>query len=270
MLPKVIHYFYILLLFLEKESENLMPTYKSFAELKALARMQMRGNNTALIGAFLLQELIALLASSLLIVFIPGTDTASTILSFVVSLVLQLLIGIVQIGAHLLFLHAACNMRCQISDLFSAFRSNTDKAIKVQIPLVLISAICSLPSTIYSWHIGYTEDYTLLMNSYLIMIGGLLVNAFIMLFLFPLLYLYLDFPDQEIDELYRKSVSIMKGNKLRLFLLELSFIPAMLLGFVTCGLALFWVIPYRNVTLTNFYLDIMSQRNKQQQTDNFF
>lgn len=246
-----------------------MPHYKSFAELKALARMQMRGNNTALIGAFLVQELIAFFSSLLIVVFIPGVDTTSSILSFIVSLVLQLLLGIVQIGAHLLFLHAACNMNCQISDLFYAFKNNTDKAIKVQIPLVVISAICSLPSTIYSWHIGYTEDYTLLMNSYLIMIGGLLINAFIMLFLFPLLYLYLDFPDQEIDELYRKSVSIMKGNKLRLFLLELSFIPAMLLGFVTCGLALFWVIPYMNVTKTNFYLDIMSQRNKQQQSDSY-
>ena len=52
----------------------------------------------------------------------------------------------------------------------------------------------------------------------------------------------------------------MKGYKMDLFLLELSFIGWWLLVLVTLGIASLWVIPYIKVTEANFYLDIKKEK----------
>lgn len=55
-----------------------------------------------------------------------------------------------------------------------------------------------------------------------------------------------------IDSMTR-SVQLTKGNKGKLFLLELSFIGWYLLSYITLGIGLLWVIPYYQQTLTNAY-----------------
>lgn len=45
-------------------------------------------------------------------------------------------------------------------------------------------------------------------------------------------------------------------------MLYLSFVPSFLLSIFTCGITLIWVLPYMSMAETNFYLDMMSVRNK--------
>jgi hypothetical protein len=42
----------------------------------------------------------------------------------------------------------------------------------------------------------------------------------------------------------------------------LSFVPLMLLSVFTLGIALVWVVPYMKMTAADFYLDLMSVRNR--------
>ena len=57
-------------------------------------------------------------------------------------------------------------------------------------------------------------------------------------------------------EAVTESVRLMHGNKMRLFLLGLSFFFWMLLVMVTFGLAGLYVIPYMSQATANFYLEI--------------
>jgi uncharacterized membrane protein len=57
-------------------------------------------------------------------------------------------------------------------------------------------------------------------------------------------------------EAMKESARIMKGNKLKYIMLNLSFIGWSLLGAITFGIGLIWIIPYYNITLANFYKDI--------------
>ena len=50
----------------------------------------------------------------------------------------------------------------------------------------------------------------------------------------------------------------MSGNKMRLFLLDLSFIGWFLLGLITFGIAFLWITPYWNTARAAFYEDLMS------------
>lgn len=71
-------------------------------------------------------------------------------------------------------------------------------------------------------------------------------------------YILAENPDLGAREALRMSEEMMKGHKMELFVLELSFIGWHLLGLVTFGLAYIWVVPYYCATHTNFYNSIKS------------
>ncbi|MFD1418909.1 DUF975 family protein [Companilactobacillus keshanensis] len=56
-----------------------------------------------------------------------------------------------------------------------------------------------------------------------------------------------------------KSRQLMDGNKWRYFVLQLSYIGWYLLGYITFGIALIWVIPYVCMTNANFYKDLVER-----------
>lgn len=246
-----------------KKESNRMREYKSFSKLKFLAREQMRGTTTTLVCAFLLQELIVFAATTVALSFVPGNDSISNIVYYIVTFIIQLLSGILQAGCCLLYLHAACGMKASVSDLFYCFSNSPDKAIKIQCPLAILNCICMLPSDYMLWKMpSNTLDYNMMMTTYLVTIVCSLVYFVITLGFFPVFYMMLDFEDFSVRDIFTKSWEFMKGQKMRYFLLQLSFFPLIFLSIFTCGIALLWIMPYMNMTSTNFYLDLMAYRNK--------
>jgi len=57
----------------------------------------------------------------------------------------------------------------------------------------------------------------------------------------------------------RQSAKLMKGNKWRLFCLDLSFIGWVLLAACTCGIGMFFLIPYTQTAAAVFYDDITNR-----------
>lgn len=52
----------------------------------------------------------------------------------------------------------------------------------------------------------------------------------------------------------------MRGNKAKLFFLDLSFLGWMLLcTYCTCGIGIFFVVPYMNAAHANFYLELLER-----------
>lgn len=54
-------------------------------------------------------------------------------------------------------------------------------------------------------------------------------------------------------EAIKKSKLMMQGNKMRFFLLTLTFIGWYLLAMLTLGIGFLWLVPYVQVTLAKFY-----------------
>ena len=69
-------------------------------------------------------------------------------------------------------------------------------------------------------------------------------------------YVLADNPDFTAREALRESKKIMKGHKMDLFILELSFIFWNILVSLTFGLAAIYVVPYKNAVIANFYNSI--------------
>lgn len=97
----------------------------------------------------------------------------------------------------------------------------------------------------------YTLGWTLL----LIIPGLVKQYSYAMTF-----YILAENPNMTANEAITESRQIMDGHKFELFVLQLSFIPWLLLCCVTFGIAYIYVIPYMSLTMTNFYHNIKRQQ----------
>lgn len=249
-----------------------------------------------ILGTLILKFTITFIVSNITSVLAPIDTMIGLIISFILMFLVDAAASILSVGASLVFLKVACNMRTSIDDLFCGFRENTANILKIGTVIALIESICSIPPTIASMQYSnivnslpifkeadaYTmgpflmgdiinsdeliEAYSVLSSASLRLIVIALVCTLISLVLtlpfFPAFFMLLDFPGWSATNILKMSFDVMHGNKMRLFALYLSFIPAYLLGFFTCGLSLIWVIPHLHMTLANFYLDLMAVRNR--------
>lgn len=81
-------------------------------------------------------------------------------------------------------------------------------------------------------------------------------------------YLLAEYPDRTSKEIFAESKRLMKGNKWRAFLLDLSFVGWNLLATITCGiLSIFFVNPYQSQVNANFYVAVTLEKQPTAQAD---
>lgn len=66
-------------------------------------------------------------------------------------------------------------------------------------------------------------------------------------------YVLADNPEMGIMEAINESKRLMRGNKWKLFCLQISFIGWALLGLLTLGIGYLWLTPYMEVSIAAFY-----------------
>lgn len=69
-------------------------------------------------------------------------------------------------------------------------------------------------------------------------------------------YIMHDNPEMSAVEALNKSKEMMDGEKMRLFILWLSFLGWFILGLISLGIGFIWITPYYNAAVTAFYEDL--------------
>lgn len=85
------------------------------------------------------------------------------------------------------------------------------------------------------------------------MAAGTAATVYISVCLYPCFYILLDYPDLSAADVMKRSLRMMKGHKGEFFLLELSFLPLLLLAVLSFGIALPWVLAYVRSTMAAYY-----------------
>jgi uncharacterized membrane protein len=75
------------------------------------------------------------------------------------------------------------------------------------------------------------------------------------------LFIIIDNPEMGIMDALTESQKLMHGHKFELFLFQLSFIGHILLGIITFGLYFFYVIPYIQIAMYNYYLHLSGKND---------
>lgn len=244
-----------------------MDRHASSAELKAKAKGQMLGKYGTLVPAFLVVEAIMTMINFIATFSLNTRTMTGLTVQFVIECLLQLLMGIFLAGQTYMYLNVCCGGNIKISDVFYGFGNHPDKAILIQLFQLLLCLVFFVPLFICMAIFSFDDvpvSVMILVFSITFVIG-LVGGTIISLQYSQSFYVCLDFPEFSAIECLRYSRKIMKGSKGRRFYLAVSFIPLYLLGLLTCGIGLLFVIPYANTASANFYLELMSYRNRHNQ-----
>lgn len=166
-----------------------------------------------------------------------------------------------KVGIAYFFLNIACGHTARVSDVFYGFRNQFGKCLKLSVVFVLLGQLIDIPTTIINYLVmDATLSTKKMLLLFLVLVAALIVYTFLYIGISQIFFLVLDFPGYSAKELISLSIRIMKGHKRRLFLLELSFIPLIVLSLFTLGIGNLWLNPYMQLTYTLFFLNLMQTR----------
>lgn len=237
-----------------------MNEYLSSASLKSLAKGQLLGKYGTLICVYLIHLGSIMFISFASTAMINTTTVIGNITFYATTFLINLLTGLFLYGEAYIFLKIACNQQVNVSDLFYGFQNTPDKIIKVQLPFAVVSLICSLPDLLNQQVMMQPENSFLFLAYVVLLIITTTISVIFSLNFSQCYYLMLDFPQYSPKELFHHSRLIMKGNKGRLFYIELSFLPLLCLGLCSCCITSLWVLPYMDAVKANFYLDLIKKK----------
>ncbi|MFA9377728.1 MAG: DUF975 family protein [Lachnotalea sp.] len=233
--------------------------YKSSAELKGLAREQLKGKYGVPIGAIVITMLLSI-TLSLLSTFFYKTESVSAItIYYLISFIISLLSAVLSIGLIKFFTNFCRNQKYQISNIFWGFMNHPDKVIISTILLTLIMIVFLLPGILLFVLYVMMQEVMLFVIALLVTIVGVVFMMIISLAYSQVYYIIADETCESAIEALKLSRKMMKGNKGRLFYLQISFIGWYLLSILSCFIALLWIEPYVICTTTYFYLDLKGE-----------
>ena len=258
----------------------MMKQYKSSSELKNMAKEKLEGKygsamlvspvlKLALAFATIVPVIMLFIVPSMMIDMMKDSQINEGVYNFLlmaVAFVYSILSTVFNAGISLFFLNIACGKRYSVSDLFFGFRWQFKKSLAIAVVMVVLNNLCMLPYQIcyYTQPTEYVFQFTL--PTLIFYILGTAVNIPVSLALSQSYYLLLDFPQYSAKELMKLSFRVMKGHKKRLFYIQLSFLPLELLCILSLYVGYLWLIPYKNMTYTLFFLDLMNPAGDQTRT----
>jgi uncharacterized membrane protein len=232
-------------------------TFKSAAanrDLTAQARTSLDGNWGKAIGGLLIYLLV--------LIVLAAIPFLGQVVSFVIS-------GPLMVGWTLFYLNLSRQEPADVGQLFDGFKMFGNAFVAYLLIMLLILAWC-LPAfgvgmimAVLGVKGVLTQDPAAMgAIPFLIpLIFVAMIPVIIAQFRYFLTYYILnDFPGVGPMEAIRRSTQMMKGNKWKLFCLQLRFIGWGLLCVLTLGIGFLWLIPYMMVSMACFYDDVKASR----------
>lgn len=250
-------------------------------ELKRRARAALYGHYGTAVGGILLfygiswlftmaLEIVVMIGGAFSFAFpsqmYQGIAVSSTgilavvIIGVLLYLVLMVLLYLLMPGLIFLNMNLCKGENAKVGDIFWAFKHKPGKFILIALGIWGILFICLLPVVILA--IGGALSGNIVFPA--IFIGVYSVILTIVWLYFGLgfsmfYYILVEDPEKGIIEALKESYGLMAGSRLRFFGLGISFFGWMILGMMSFGIGMLWLIPYINCTCIFFYLDLKPQ-----------
>ena len=250
-----------------------MKQYKKPYELKNLAKDKLQGKYGAAVLVLFLYSLITGGVSLFISMVanmtaatayaITGSGTAVIVMNIIfeaIHLAAAIVMGILQAGITLFYLNMACGQPYTIGNLFYGYKKDSGKALVLSAVVGLCNAVCLYPCQYCMTAYMQSRDLRMLYAALITMLIGYCVYVPVSLGLSQVFYLMLDYPERTAKETLALTFQVMRGNKGRLFYLQLSFFPMMALCILSFGIGFLWLNPYMQMTYTCFFLDLMNPK----------
>lgn len=230
---------------------------------KSYAREVLSGSYTKPVLGTIITFVLNLISGNLTAALFPGYTTMALILSEAFAFILTMILWVVSVGYSYMLMNLSREKSYSLKDMVYFLKNQPDRVLAAAFILALINLVCTIPLNYFSLttEIGSTlEEQTLWMSRYLfLMVLSLVLNMLLSLPFAMTAYLLAD--DQEMGgfEALKVSFRMMRGHILKYLLLQLSFIPWMILSMFTLYIAMLWVFPYMEMSCVMFYRDLRGE-----------
>lgn len=233
----------------------------SAKELKRQARETLTGRYTLPMGAFAISQVIAVCANMPFELSLQSNPTVFQItISGLAYLFISLVLVVLNGGQLWIHLNMERGREASVMDVFRFFNCRPDRFLLsglIRIGIMLPVMLPAAAVTFLAKRAAVAPMYALAALAWII---TLIPLALISLMYSQTTYLLVEWQNESLPAIFRKSRMLMAGNKWRRFWLALSFIGMLLLSALSLGIGLLWVIPYKNQAYTEFYLDVCGEK----------
>lgn len=193
----------------------------------------------------------------------------SYILTFLVSAVCQLLLAMIWAGYASVSLRLSRGEDFSLSTLLDGARqwSRTILLYLLEsVMLTLWASVFSIPASylLAAMYVEGTIDETAVLA--LLMLYMLVVMAVVSYRYRMAWFVLLDEPELSVRRVLDRTKQINKIHRGKLFRMDLSFLPWLLLSLLTCGVLLVWKLPYITATYAhayNYMVEDLDRRQRQ-------
>ena len=233
-----------------------MNFYKTTTQLKTEARGLLLGKYGIYIATLAIMELIILGLTSVISFILPANVLWANVLDFAFTFIIDLIGAVFSLGLIHFTLNICRNQPYKVGDILYGFSSHPDKAIITRFLFGVAELVCLLPTILFGVLYYITEENILMLVTSIFLVIGMVLIVIIHVTYDFIYYVMLDYPDATLKECFRYCGEVMKGQRVRLFYLRASFLPLYLLSILSLGIGLLFVLPYENVAVARFYLDV--------------
>lgn len=259
----------------EQSGVNYRASSLKAAELKACARENLLGKYAVIVLSVLLlgviQSILSGAFSSTITVY---SGTLQYIIYYFAMFIISVLYLFFEAGIDSMHLKASRNQVFQYSELLFAVRNSTNRFLTAGLILTAISFLWQIPfNLLMNYGIDYALNWATAMDIMdfgtvgvpaadvmliiaVVTLIGAVVSIVLSLSFALVMFFLIDNPQMTAKEAFAQSWRCMKGQRMRLLCLYLSFIGLYLLSILTFGIGILWVAPYLKQSVTVFYEDV--------------
>ena len=232
----------------------------SSKELKRQARETLNNRYGLPMLAFLLTQVIVMAISLPFDFMLPTNPNTSQLLIYTLTtFIISLLSIVLSCGLIKIHLHMARKEETKLGDLFYFFSHRPDRFLLAGLLMIGIVFLLMLPAFALTIFSIFSHSDILLMVMAVVWIITIVILIPVSFSFSLIYYILIEKPEDSLIEIFKESRQLMKGNKWRLFYVNLSFMGMNILSLLSFGLGLLWVGPYMNQTLVEFYRNVIGE-----------
>ncbi len=187
--------------------------------------------------------------------------SVSTLAIFLISTyILSLILSVLDLGFNKMFLLCSREQEFSWEMLFYGFKNQPDRVLIFQLIIGGLSLGALLPGYLLillsnQWKL----HWILVIIGLVLLLVGLIPSYYFTLIFSQGMFLLAEHETMGAVEALRQSHRLMKGHKMRYFLLTLSFLPLQVLCYMTCNFGTFLLYPFMGMTHAFFYRNIIGE-----------
>ena len=234
---------------------------RDFTELKRLARETLTGHyGTPMAGIVITSAITNLLLWPFDLAL--NNSTSQSVIFYAASFFIGLLTILFSCGLYYMHLKMRRNLPYGLHDIFYFFKNHPDRFLLAYLMIIGLSLVILLPAILVTAAAILSDRTTLIWISIPVWILCVLLSLPVLYSYAMIFYLLIDYPQMKVTEAFHESRRLMKGHKMQLFLLHLSFLGWLLLGICSCFIGFLWIEPYFEQTCVSFYFELTGENDR--------